>query len=47
MIRMFGIFILLTAALTGRAADHIVWYPKARTFDLEVRNMPLEKFLAE
>jgi hypothetical protein len=27
------------------AADHIVWYPKARTFDLEVRNMPVEKFL--
>ena len=32
-------------ALPLRAADHIVWYPKARTFDLEVRNMPVEKFL--
>ncbi len=45
MIRILGIFIFLTSALAGRAADHIVWYPKARTFDLEVRGMPLEKFL--
>jgi hypothetical protein len=45
IIRILGILVLLTAALAGRAADHIVWYPKARTFDLEVRGMPLEKFL--
>ena len=32
-------------ALPLHAADHIVWYPKAQTFDLEVRNMPVEKFL--
>lgn len=36
---------LIVTALNLRAADHIVWYPKARTFDLEVRNMPVEKFL--
>lgn len=35
----------LLVVLPARAADHIVWYPKARTFDLEIRNMPVERFL--
>ena len=45
MIRFPAILLLIVTALPLRAADHIVWYPKARTFDLEVRNMPVEKFL--
>ena len=45
MTRFTAILFLIVTALNLRAADHIVWYPKARTFDLEVRNMPVEKFL--
>jgi len=42
-----GIFIIL-AWMTGlqvAAADYVIWYPKARSFDLSVKSMPLKKFL--
>jgi|TARA_B100001971_G_scaffold204007_1_gene219679 hypothetical protein len=45
MTRFPVILLLIVTVLPLNAADHIAWYPKARTFDLEVRNMPVEKFL--
>ncbi|MFL2908396.1 MAG: hypothetical protein ACJZ65_04485, partial [Limisphaerales bacterium] len=27
------------------SANQVVWHPKARTFDLRVKNVPLDKFL--
>ena len=37
--------ILLMFGLCAEGADSVVWHPKSRTFDLQVRNLPLEKFL--
>ncbi len=31
--------------LCAEGAESVVWHPKSRTFDLRVRNLPLEKFL--
>ena len=45
MNRIPAILFLIATALRLCAADHVVWYPKAQTFDLEVRGMPVEKFL--
>ncbi len=45
MTRALAILALLVAGWTVRAADSLVWYPKARTFDLNIMSMPLEKFL--
>ena len=45
MTRALAILSLLVAGWTVRASDSLVWYPKARTFDLNIMSMPLEKFL--
>ena len=31
--------------LCAQGANYLVWHPKARTFDLQVRDLPLDKFL--
>ena len=37
--------ISLIIGFSAKGADYVVWHPKSRTFDLQVRNLPLEKFL--
>ena len=35
----------LLTCLYAQGANYLVWHPKARTFDLQVRDLPLDKFL--
>jgi len=37
--------ISLIFGFCAEGADSVVWHPKSRTFDLQIRNLPLEKFL--
>ena len=37
--------VLVCMAWDVWSANQVVWHPKARTFDLRVKNVPLDKFL--
>ena len=39
------LMILGCMASDAWSANQVVWYPKARTFDLRVKDVPLEVFL--
>ena len=41
----WGYLISLIFGFCAEGADSVVWHPKSRTFDLQIRNLPLEKFL--
>jgi len=45
MIRRLQFLLMALAALAVQGADHFSWFPKARTVDVEIRGMRLERFL--
>ena len=45
MIRRLQFIFLVLTAFAVQGADHFLWYPKARTVDVEIRGMRVEQFL--
>ena len=45
MIWRFQFIFLVLTSFAVQGADHFLWYPKARTVDVEIRGMRVEQFL--